>query len=292
MAMPHRSPPPAERTSRAGPTPASRPNPAAEDVVLRTAARSAEDCGDFSGALRLVAQLPCGPERSAWLRSLREVLALGDAPAPHQLGRWLVQPALRFGLRPACAPVFTGFALEVLRAWGLPGVERTRLAPARAAADPIVADAGLFDGGVFDRYLADALAAPLREAAGPLETWSRCPASAFEVRSSAPDCLQVADLHTGRAVQVVPEAVLEVGALCYGRLVPTGEPEREMFVLPPVAIDQVTAGRVVRAVSRAAPVAERLRAVASYQRRTGEQPAPRDDSEQPSPSCSRNPATP
>ena len=56
-----------------------------------------------------------------------------------------------------------------------------------------------------------------------------------------------------------------VGDLVCGRIVPL--PAGACFATPPVPVDRLTARRIGRAVLRSAPTAERLRAVASYQRR-------------------------
>jgi hypothetical protein len=238
-----------------------------EEIFLRGAARAAEDAGDFPGARRLAARLRAGPERERWLASLDEVLSLGPDPEPDLLARWLLQPALRFGLRPDVAPAYLRFADEVLRAWGYGARARTELARYRALSDPLVADAGLFDGGGLARYLTDGVCEQVRCAAAPIETWSRQPASVFAVTASGSTALHLQDLASGAAVVTLPMPGPEPGQLVYGRLLPDAR-GRRMFAFPPVPVDRLTAGRVRRAVLRSAPATERIRAVAVYQRRS------------------------
>jgi hypothetical protein len=89
------------------------------------------------------------------------------------------------------------------------------------------------------------------------------------VVGAAASAQEVRDLATGEVSNVAAPALTK-GNVLYGRVVPVRAEPPAAFVLPPLIIDRPTARRVIRAVTRRAPVVERLRAVATYQRRAAE----------------------
>jgi hypothetical protein len=232
---------------------------------VRLAARRAEDAGNFAGARRLLRLLPADAGVRRWTRSLDEVLALGSNPEPALLAGWLVQPALRYGHELPQAGAVTALADEVLRTWGRSAAERAEQVSDRIIDDPLVADAGLFDEGILAAYLYCRVAPSLLARAFPVHCYPGAAIAAFETLEVRPTGMRLRSLLDGRQTWVEPVPAAESGRLLYGRLVPGVRGSR--FALPPVPVDRVTARRVIRAVARHAPVQERLRAVASYQRR-------------------------
>ena len=69
----------------------------------------------------------------------------------------------------------------LLMTLGVVGPEREQFLSGVAWTDPVVLDAGLFDGGLFQRYLTEALAPSLLSQAGWLSDWPQQPASVWRV---------------------------------------------------------------------------------------------------------------
>jgi hypothetical protein len=178
---------------------------------------------------------------------------------------WLLQPALRHAAGGVVWTQLLAVAADVLRTRGVAAVAGDPCTVACATSDPLLLDAGLFDLGMLRSYL-DAVLVPRRhEAADTLAAWAGCPASAHEVLTVDGNQATVRDLVGGATVDVGGTGWRQ-GALLYGRLLPASGAAR--FALPAVELDRIAARRVARAVVRRAPMGERLRAVASYQRRS------------------------
>lgn len=232
-----------------------------EHVVIRAAARRAEDAGDLLGARRLLGLLAHEADVAGWLTSIEAGLRCRD---DDERALWLLQPAFRHGHVSATRQTLLSLAADVLRTRGRPasaGSSETALA---AATDPLLVDAGLFDLGMLERYLDRVLRPAGHPLVAVLERWVTCRTSVFEVEATDPPRLTdrvqdrlVPDLRGGEG--------LEAGQLLYGRLLPL--PVGCRFAVAPVPVDRLTARRIVRAVLRAAPPVEQLRAVASHQRR-------------------------
>jgi hypothetical protein len=249
----------------------TRPHPAIPDetLVVHRAARAAEDEGDLIGARRLVRLLPEGAEKWRWRASLDEGLRLGaDHPAaaadPGAAAAWWSAPAMRFGLESPRAAQLLALAAAVLQARGVAAPQRHRMAPGCLQDEPALLDAGLCDLGVLPLYL-DQMADPLRQALGSLDEWSRQPATIWEVDAVAPGGLVVSDATGLRrtvaaATPRVGDARPATGTLLYGRVVPAPGPVWG-FAVRPIPVNRVCARRVLRAVVRCGPVAERIRAV-------------------------------
>jgi len=245
-----------------------------EGLVLRRAARRAEDGGHVVGARRLVRLLPAEPDQRRWLRSLDEAVALGPAPEPGSLALWLLQPALRFGLASLRAGAVRLLVAEVLRTRGEAGSRAhggdrglaQAFTPGAILDDPLLADAALFDAGLLEAYVQSALEPTVRDRAAPLAEWPKAEVSVFKV-STGDGHLLARDLRDGHELRVHGEPA--VPPLVYGRPVPWPAEPGARFVLPPLALDRLSARRVLRAITRRAPVEERLRAVAAHQRRSG-----------------------
>lgn len=234
-----------------------------EHAAIRAAARAAEDSGNLPGALRLVPLLPDDPERRRWWHSLQCGLHAVDDAAR---AAWLLQPALRHAAGGVAWMPFLTLTADVLRARGVPAVAGDLHTVDCATSDPLVIDVGVFEFGFLQNYL-DAVLVPRGDAAAEVLTaWIGCPISAHEVLAVEGATLTVRDLVAGETVDVEDVVGWEPGALLYGRVVPTAGSAR--FALPAVELDRVAARRVARAFVRRAPVGERLRAVASYQRRS------------------------
>ncbi len=255
------------------------PYPAADEtLVLRRAARAAEDAGNAEGARRLVRLLPADPERARWLRSLDEAVALGPTPSPGPLALWLLQPALRFGLGSLRAGAVRLLMHEVQRARGAGPARRVDEPTSTSTAgavldDPLLADAALFDVGLLEAYVASALDPALRDRAAPLADWPAAAVGVFEL-TEREGALLARNLLDDREIRVATSpSASRPGPVVYGRPVPWPAAPGARFVLPPVPLDRVTARRVLRAVTRRAPVEERVRAVAGHQRRSGTAPA-------------------
>ncbi len=242
--------------------------------MLRVAARRAEDSGDFRGALRLVWQLPeTGPTRR-WMRQLEQVVELPEG-SPRR-SAWLVNPAVRWALERPAGELLERYARLLLTTLGMLGPEREQLLGRVASTDPAVLDAGLFDGGLFCRYLTEALSPELLSRAGPLADWPAQPTSVWRFdslrseRAGGSDRVVLYDMWSLEAARVMawPAAQrLPRGTLLFGRLVPVPGPIGWTFALPPVRVDQRCAARLLRARTRSADPDERLRAIARFRRR-------------------------
>jgi hypothetical protein len=252
------------------PSPARRVLPSlAEAEVLRVAARTAEDAGDFSGALRLVQRLPSGRLKGSWSADLRQVVALPDDAAA-QLAVWLMRPALRWAQERPAGELLERYARLLLTTLGVLGAERERSLGQVAHTDPVVLDAAMFDGGLFRRYLAEALNPAVLSRAGVLDTWPDQPASVWRLRTVEPGGVALDDVWSGQRTRSLgwPGAESRTqDLLVFGRLVPVPGPVGRAFALPPICVDQRCAVRLLRARQRGAGPEERLRAVARFRRR-------------------------
>jgi hypothetical protein len=236
--------------------------------VLRAAARSAEDGGDYRGALRLVRQLPEDDEVARWRRQLEEVLRLPNA-AP-QRATWLVHPAVRWALERAAGEILERYARLLLVTLGVLGAERQSLLPLVAASDEVVLDAGLFDAGLFARYLEEGLSPARRSPRGPMADWGVQPPSVFRLEQAQGPVVMLSELSTQRQVRCLswPSAArIPAGTLMFGRLLLVGGPVGRAFALPPIRVDQRCAVRLGRTLQRGEGPEERLRAVARFRRR-------------------------
>lgn len=251
----------------------SAPSRASDDeqLAVRTAARQAEDAGDLIGACRLLALLAESPEVLDWKASLEAGLRCrNDA----ERARWLLQPAFRHGCAAARRHVLAALAADVLRTRGIAAVTGEAASAACALRDPLLVDAGLFDLGMLADYVVRVLEPGRHPLRTVLQGWVGRPATVWEVRSVSGQRLDLQDLVDGAEIAATAATAATgaetrtepaAGDLLYGRLVPLGRGHG--FTFPPVPIDRLPARRVLRAIVRAAPLAERLRAVASYQRR-------------------------
>ncbi len=230
--------------------------------MLRAAARAAEGSGDFAGALRLLRGLPRRPLDSQWEAQLREITA--RRPTPAALACWLVHPALRWALARPCGDVLLEYAGFVLKTQGVGATDRAELAVTFATSEPIVMDAGLFDGGLFQQYLHHAISPDLLARAGPLQDWSLQPTSVWQLLGGDSSSLLLRDLWSRSEIRCHPRPggpSLRTGALLYGRLVPALGGVPFAFAVHPVEVDQRCAARLMRARQRASGPIERLRAV-------------------------------
>ncbi|HSP39055.1 MAG TPA: hypothetical protein VLR26_15025 [Frankiaceae bacterium] len=240
--------------------------------VIAAAAREAEDAGDLAGARRLIGLLPDDERRRRWARSLDVGLALDDEL---ERARWLLEPALRHGFGAGADVGSTArarlivLAGDVLRARGAAALAASVESSHAAVQDPLLVDVALFDLGMLGRYRDEVLVPLGHRHAGVVESWLDRDVSAFEVQAVEPGGLVLHDLvHRQQTAVQRPgsEPGPELGDLLYGRVLPVRD--RACFGVAPVRVDRVTARRVVRALARRAPLIERLRAVASYQRRS------------------------
>jgi hypothetical protein len=242
--------------------------------VLRGAARAAEDAGDFRGALRLVRQLPDAGLTRRWSRQLEQMLGLPeDAP---QRAIWLVHPAVRWARERAAGEILERYARLLLMTLGVLGAEREQVLGLVAASDPVVVDAGLFDAGLFGRYVSEALSPALRARCGPLMEWPDLAPSVFRLEARGEDSVVLSDLWSTKEVRCLafPAARSHpAGTLMFGRLVPVTGAVGLAFALPPIRVDQRCAARLGRARQRGEGPEERLRAVARFRRRDQEQEA-------------------
>lgn len=260
-------PPPS--ASLSGP-PYAPPSVDGEHLTIRIAARQAEDAGNLTGARRLLALLGDDAEVHRWRASLDAGLRCAD-DATRAL--WLLQPAFRHGCATARRHVLNTLAADVLRTRGVAAVAGEPRSVACATQDPLLVDAGLFDLGMLADYVTRVLTPAAHPLVAVLQSWVGRPATVCEVQSAGPERWTLRDLSDGRAVEataVHADAVGE-GELLYGRLLPLDGVAR--FAMPPVPVDRTTGRRVLRAVVRAAPLAERLRAIASHQRRSRTAPS-------------------
>ncbi len=239
-----------------------------EAEVLRRAARAAEDAGDFRGALRLVRQLPESGEARRWCHQLEAVLRLPD-DAP-QRATWLVHPAVRWACERSAGEVLERYARLLLVTLGVLGPERESLLGVVASTDPVVVDAGLFDAGLFRRYVSEALSPAVRARCGPLMEWPEHPPSIFRSEEARHDVVLLSDQWSAEEVRCLafPSArSTPPGTLLFGRLVPVSGEVGLAFALPPIRVDQRCAVRLGRARQRGEGPQERLRAVARFRRR-------------------------
>ena len=98
--------------------------------------------------------LPSGPTER-WAGQLERVLALPE-DAPLRL-TWTVHPAVRWARERPAGELLERHARLLLTTLGVIGPEREQFLSGVAWTDPVVLDAGLFDGGLFQRYLTEAL---------------------------------------------------------------------------------------------------------------------------------------
>ncbi len=239
--------------------------------MLRIAARAAEDAGDFRGALRLVRQLPASAPAERWSRQLEQVVALPD-DAPLR-ATWLVHPAVRWALERPAGELLERYARLLLMTLGVLGPEREQFLGRVAATDPVVLDAGLFDGGLFGRYLTEALDPGLLAGAGYLTDWSQQPTSVWRLERWSEQAALLYDLWSLESLRVLAwpsGGQLSPGALLFGRLVPVPGRVGHAFALRPVRVDQRCAVRLLRSRRRHADPEERLRAIARFRRRDGQ----------------------
>lgn len=236
-----------------------------EHVVIRSAARRAEDAGDLLGARRLLGLLAHEADVNGWIASIDAGLRCRDDT---ERALWLLQPAFRHGYVSATRQALISLAADVLRTRGRAASGGSGEAAAAAGTDPLLVDAGLFEFGMLGRYLERVLRPAGHPLVAVLARWVACPVSVFEVEAGEP--LQLTDRRQGRPVSGALRTdglpgKLEVGQLLYGRLLPL--PDGCCFAAAPVPVDRLTARRIVRALLRAAPPVEQLRAVAAHQRR-------------------------
>ncbi len=255
---------PAFQPRRAAPSPE-------ESEVVRVAARAAEDAGDFRGALRLVRRLPAGGPTERWVGQLERVLALPE-DSPLRLA-WTVHPAVRWARERPAGELLERHGRLLLTTFGVTGPERERHLSAVAWTDPVVLDAGLFDGGLFQRYLDEALDPALLAKASWLRDWPRQPMSVWRVERQDAGSAVLCDLWALDSLRVHAwpgMARVAPGSLVFGRLMPVPGTPRWTFALRPVRVDQRCANRLLHARRRGAEPQERLRAVARFRRRDGQ----------------------
>ncbi len=248
-----------------------------ETVVVRRAARAAEDAGDLLGARRLVDLLPPDADRCRWRASLDEGLRLRAvhpvaAADPGAAAAWWSAPAMRFGLTSPRAEQLLGLAATVLQGRGVPSPQRHRMAPTALQEEPALLDAALCDLGVLPMYL-EQLAGALRRELDSLAAWSSRPATVWEVEAHEPGGLVVGDASGSRRTVTATSLrsaapVPALGALLYGRVVPLPALGAASvtnpvwgFAVRPVPVNRLAARRVMRAVTRGGSLAERIRAV-------------------------------
>jgi hypothetical protein len=241
----------------------------AEAHVLRIAARTAEDAGDFPGALRLVSGLPDGRATRHWYRQLMAAAAL----APEDLAAlacWILHPAARWAHERPAGLIFEQHAALMLKTMGVGAEHRERRAPAVAYSDPVVVDAGLFDTGLFSDYLLGLADSPLFARLPELNRWSAQESLVWQVLKVAAGEIVMRDLWTEREVCALDGASAEAlapGSLVYGRLLPVAGDPGLTFALQPAKIDQRCATRLLRARRQGSGPEERLRAVGHSRRR-------------------------
>ena len=201
------------------------------------------------------------------MRQLEQVVALPEGSP--QRSAWLVNPAVRWARERPAGELLERYGRLLLMTLGVLGPEREQFLGRVASTDPVVLDAGLFDGGLFHRYLTEALNPGLLSRSGPLADWPAQPTSVWRFESLRSDCIDPNDsvllcdlwsLEPSRAVAWPAAQRLPRGALIFGRLVPVPGPIGWTFALPPVRVDQRCAARLLRARKRGADPEERLRA--------------------------------
>jgi hypothetical protein len=238
--------------------------------VLYLAARAAEDAGDFAGASRLVAGLPDGRASRRWQSELSIAAALEPTDRVG-LACWLVHPAMRWSERLPISAIFERHAGVMLKTMGVGPGHRLRRTAAVAASDPVVVDAGLFDTGLFNDYLAHLAGSPLLARVPEVGRWTAQSSLVWQVIEVSAEEVLVRDLWTERDVRVLRHVVaapLVRGALVYGRVVPVDGDPGFAFVLAPERVDQRCARRLLRARRQGSGAEERLRAVGHSRRRS------------------------
>jgi hypothetical protein len=243
--------------------------------VLRRAARSAEDSGDFPGALRLVSGLPDGRSSRLWRSQLEQAVALA-AEDLAGTACWLVHPAVRWARERPTGAIFERYAALILKTMGVGAEYRSHRTAAVACTDPVVVDAGLFDTGLFGEYLSSLAGSPLLKRVSGLERWPGQYSLVWQVTAVGRREIVVRDLWTERDFRVQRRAgadTLDRGAIVYGRAVPVGGDPELAFVLPPERVDQRCATRLLRARRQGGGPEERLRAVAHSRRRAMSSPS-------------------
>ncbi len=124
---------------------------------------------------------------------------------------------------------------------------------ARAFAEPLVLDVGLFEGGLFGLFVlrrGALLPADELELAG---RWLEVRRSLHEVLASADSTVTLRDLVTNETADVVVDEALEVGSLVCARVVPTGERTQILGGYEPVAADRREAVLAVLAADEVEP---------------------------------------
>lgn len=232
-----------------------------EDLHVLTAARLAEDAGDFDRAISLLKESP-RPLEDGWLADLKHIRELPpDAPSDVWL-RWLLSAATRFVLERRALDVACHYAVVVLQAMGADATQIRDHTLPRAMQDVIVHDACLFDEGGLAGYLECRAAAHIVERAGPVTEWPHVPPSAFELVGTDHGVDTVLDLSASRQRRVKDTNVfrgLPPGSVVYGRVGPISEHPGEAFGLQPVQIDRVTARRLVSVIRDGGTAEHRLR---------------------------------
>ena len=240
--------------------------------MVRIAARAAEDAGDFRGALRLVRQLPAGGPTERWVGQLERVLALPE-DAPLRLA-WTVHPAVRWAHERPAGELLERHARLLLTTLGVIGPERVQLLSGVAWTDPVVLDAGLFDGGLFQRYLTEALHPSLLAQAGWLREWPQQPTSVWRVERQDADSAMLCDLWALEPAARPCVAVHGTGGAGQPGLRPAGagagSARDGCSLFRRSGSISVALGRLLHARRRGAEPQERLRAVARFRRRDGQ----------------------
>ncbi len=214
-----------------------------------------------------MSQLPDSPADGRWSHQLRAVSQLPPSDSSG-LARWLIHPALRWAQERPAGEVLERHARLMLTLLADPGADAKGELDELVAHDPVVVDAGLFDGGLFARYLAEGAGPDLLARAGPVADWERQPISVLRVERVKPDAVTLHDLWSDQQRTCWPwERVLPAGSLLYGRLVPLAGGVPLAFALPPITVDRRCAARILRARRQRADAQERLRAVARSRRR-------------------------
>lgn len=232
-----------------------------EDLHVVTAARLAEDTGDFEGAITLLKETP-RPLEDGWLRDLEHVRGLpADAPSDVWL-RWLFSAATRFVLEPRALDVARHYAVVLLQAVGAGAAQIRELTLQRAVQDVVVHDACLFDEGGLAGYLECRAAPHILERAGAVTEWLAVPPSAFELVATGDGVDTVLDLSSSRQRRIKDTNVfrgLPPGSVVYGRVGPIVEQPGEAFGMQPIQIDRVTSRRLTSVTREGGTAEHRLR---------------------------------
>ncbi len=232
-----------------------------DDLHVVTAARLAEDAGDFDRAITLLKETP-RPLDDGWLADLEQIRVLpADAPSDVWL-RWVLGAATRFALERRVLDVACHYAVVVLQAMGADAAQIRDLTLQRAVKDVAVHDACLFDEGGLSGYLECRAAPHIVNRAGAVAEWPHVPPSAFELVGTDNGIDTVLDLSSNRQRRVKDTNVfrgLPPGSVVYGRVGPISEPPGEAFGLQPIQIDRVTGRRLVSVIRDGGTAEHRLR---------------------------------